>query len=145
MKRVPISPALLLTYRDEKLRLGSELKAVFLPKIAGGISQPTAPSGDYEMKGLGLTVLLGGSASYEVLERKFLALAAWATYQATPTVDFTSRASATTPSPFQFVLEPKILAQFGHFVPSVGVLIPVGGQLGGWNINGVRFRIDAVF
>jgi hypothetical protein len=144
MKRIPVSPALLLTYRDEKLRLGSELKAVFFPKIGGGISQPNVPSGTYEMKGLALTVLLGGSASYEVLERKFLALAAWASYQVTPAVDFSSSASATAPSPFQFVLEPKILAQFGHFVPSVGFLIPVGGQLGG-HINGVRFRIDAVF
>lgn len=144
MKRMPVSPALLFTYRDEKLRLGSELKAVFLPKIGGSIKQPNPTEGTYEMKGLGLTVLLGGSASYEVLERKFLALAAWASYQVTPTVDFTSSASVTKPSPFQLVLEPKILAQFGHFVPSVGFLIPVGGQLGG-HINGVRFRIDAVF
>ncbi|HEX7671309.1 MAG TPA: hypothetical protein VF395_17060 [Polyangiaceae bacterium] len=143
MKRVPISPALTFGYRDEKFRLGSELKAIFMPKVGGSITQPTnASGGTTEMKGLGISVLLGGTASYEVLERKFLALAAWATYQVAQQVEYTS--SATAPSPFQFVLEPRILAQFGHFVPSAGFLIPVGGQLGG-HINGVRIRVEAVF
>jgi hypothetical protein len=140
-KRVPISPALTFGYRDEKFRLGSELKVVFLPKVGGSIAQNPGP-GSYEMKSLAWSVLLGGTASYEVLERKFLALAAWATYQVAPQVDYTS--SATAPSPFQFVLEPRILAQFGHFVPSAGFLIPVGGQLGG-HVNGVRIRVEAVF
>jgi hypothetical protein len=142
-KRLPVSPALLFTSRQDKLRLGADLKAIFFPKVGGNIAAPAQGAGTVEMKSMGLTLLLGGSASYEVLEhRMFLALAAWATYQVTPVIDYTS--SATSPSPFQFVLEPKILAQFGRVVPSVGFLLPVGGQLGG-HINGVRIHVDAVF
>jgi hypothetical protein len=143
-KRVPISPALLFTSRQDKLRLGAELKAIFLPKVGGSIAVPTAfAPGTVELNSFGFVALLGGSASYEVLEHKlFLALAAWATYQSPPLANHPS--SATPPPPFQFVLEPKILAQFGRIVPSVGFVAPVGGQLGG-NIYGLRIHIDAVF
>jgi hypothetical protein len=41
-------------------------------------------------------------------------------------------------------MEPRVLAQFGKVVPSVGFLIPLGGQLGG-NIYGLRLHVDVVF
>jgi hypothetical protein len=141
-KRLPISPALLVTHRDGKLRLSGELKAVAMQKIGGTIAVPVQTPGKVTMNSLAFTALLGGTVSYEVLERKHLALAAWATYTPSPAIDYSS--SATSPTPFQLVMEPKILAQFGRVVPSVGFLIPVGGQLGG-EILGLRIHVDVVF
>jgi hypothetical protein len=143
-KRLPISPALLVSHRDGKLRLSGELKAVAMPKISGQIKSAAAGAsgGNFTMSSFAFTALLGGTVSYEVLEHKHLALAAWATYTASPAIDYSSTASS--PSPFQLVLEPKILAQFGRVVPSVGFLIPAGGQLGG-QIFGLRIHVDVVF
>jgi hypothetical protein len=144
MKRLPISPALQFLYRTTKLRLNGELKAVFLPKIGGGLSASAATykGGSLEVNGLGVWAILGGSVSYEILTRKlFGALAAWATYEIAH--DYTWE-GGNPPSPFQFTMEPRVLAQFGKVVPSVGFLIPLGGQLGG-NIYGLRLHVDVVF
>jgi hypothetical protein len=145
-KRLPISPALLLTHRMDKLRLNGELKAVMMPALGGSIHTPNTggmgSDGKTVLNGFAFTALLGGTASYEVLSHGYLALAAWATYTPSPTIEYTS--SATSPSPFQFVLEPKLLAQFGRVVPSVGFIAPIGGQLGGL-INGVRAHVDVIF
>jgi hypothetical protein len=42
------------------------------------------------------------------------------------------------------VLEPRIFAKFGIITPSLGFLIPIGGQLGG-EINGIRLHVNAEF
>lgn len=141
-KRLPVSPALLLTHRMDKLRLNAELKAVLMPGLGGSIHAPAQTPGTVSLNGFAVTALIGGTASYEVVSHGYLALSAWATYAISPTIDYTS--DATSPSPFQFVLEPKILAQFGRVVPSVGFIAPVGGQLGG-NIYGVRAHVDVIF
>jgi len=143
MKRLPVSPSLLFLYRTDKLRLNGELKGVFLPKIGGGVVTPgLSPNGTYEVNGLSVWAILGGSLSYEILTRKlFGALAAWATYEIAH--DYTWE-GGNPPSPFQFTMEPRVLAQFGKVVPSAGFIIPLGGQLGG-NIYGLRLHVDIVF
>lgn len=143
VKRLPISPALLFTHRVDRFRFGADLKLVIAPKIGGSISQPNAVvGGTYEMKSLSMDAILGGSASYEVIDHLHVALAAWASYQIARPVDYSSGASG--PSNFQLAVEPRVLAQFGHFVPSVGLVLPIGGELGG-NIIGLRLHLDAVF
>jgi hypothetical protein len=143
MKRLPVSPSLLFLYRGGKFRLNAELKTVFLPKVGGGVATPTFhPNGTHEVSGLGMWAILGGSASYEILTRKlFGALATWATYEIAR--DYTWE-GGNPPSPLQFVLEPRVLMQFGRVVPSVGFVMPLGGQLGG-NIYGLRVHVDVVF
>ena len=124
------------------MRLNGELKVVALPQIGGDVNLPSRDSGGtYQYNGFGLWTELGGSVSYEVLEKKYLALAAWATYEIIKDYEWNG---GNPPSPLQFVMEPRILAQFGKVVPSVGLLIPLGGQLGG-NILGVRLHVDVIF
>ena len=134
----------------DKLRLNAELKAVVMPKIGGGIENPGGAgtggvgvgTGTLKENSVALVALIGGTASYEVLSHGFVALSAWFTYTPLPTIEFDS--PATSPTPFQFVLEPKLLAQFGKVVPSVGFVLPVGGQLGG-DMMGVRIHVDVLF
>lgn len=143
LKRVPISPALLFLYRGSKVRVNGELKAVFLPQVGGSVADPalSGPTGTYEYNGLGVWSELGGSISYEAISKGYLALAAWASYEIARDYEWNG---GNPPTPFQFVMEPRILAQFGKFVPSAGVIIPLGGQLGG-NIVGIRLHLDVVF
>jgi len=131
------------TLRADKFRFSGEAKVALMPKTGGSLSQPTEPGGGkYELKSLAVIPVVGGTASYEVFEQKHLALSAWALYPLVEPIAYSS--NATQPSRFQFVLEPKILAQFGRVVPSIGFLIPVGGQLGG-NVNGLRIHVDVIF
>lgn len=144
MKRLPVSPSLQFLYRPSKFRLNAELKAVLLPKIGGGLSNAadSYKGGNLDVNGFGMWAILGGTASYEILSRKlFGALAMWATYEIAH--DYTWE-PGNPPSPFQFVIEPRVLAQFGKVVPSVGFVVPLGGQLGG-NIYGLRVHVDVVF
>jgi hypothetical protein len=140
LKRLPITPALLFTHRAEKFRVNGELKASFMPKIGGSITSPI--TGTLSLPGTAVNVLLGGSASYEVFTHAHVALAAWARYGIVEQVEYD--AAAVTPTRFQFVIEPKLLAQFGHVVPSLGFVLPIGGQLGG-DIWGLRLHVDVIF
>jgi hypothetical protein len=144
-KRLPISPSLLYTHRMESLRLNGELKAVIAPNVGGSITDATetgAGTGTFKMNGVAVDALLGFSASYEFVKHFFGALAVWGEYQISREVVYSS--GATGPSNFQFAIEPKLLAQFGPIVPSVGFVLPIGGELGG-NIVGLRLHVDAVF
>jgi hypothetical protein len=140
LKRLPITPALLVSHHADRLRINGELKAAIMPKIGGTISSPIT-GGTLELPSTALNVVLGGSVSYEVFTHAHIALAAWARYGAEQ-VSYSGTAS--TPSPLQFVAEPKLLAQFGHVVPSLGFVIPIAGQLGG-DIFGLRLHIDVIF
>ena len=140
LKRLPITPALLFTHRADKFRVNGELKTSVMPKIGGSITSP--PTGTLSLPGVAVNVLLGGSASYEVFTHAHIALAAWARYGIIEQVNYD--AAAVNPTRFQFVAEPKLLAQLGHVVPSLGFVIPIGGQLGG-DIWGLRLHVDVIF
>lgn len=139
MKRLPITPSLLFTYRDDRLRVNGELKTSVMPKIGGTITTP-----QMSLPGVAVYALLGGSVSYEVFEHAHVALAAWARYGIIEQVDYDPGSTVSTPTKFQFVTEPKILMQFGHVVPSIGFVLPIGGQLGG-NALGLRLHVDVLF
>jgi hypothetical protein len=142
MKRMPVSLSLGVVHRETHLRLNGEAKAVFLPQIGGTVHQPDASvGGTYEYNGLGVWALLGGSASYEFVKHFYGALAAWVAYEIARDYEWNG---GNPPTPIQFVMEPRILAQFGKVIPSVGFLIPIGGQLGG-NMYGLRLHVDVVF
>jgi hypothetical protein len=85
---------------------------------------------------------LGGDAAYRVVGKVYGGTRAWLVGRLSEPYDFES--SATPPTPFQFVLEPRIFAKFGIITPSLGFLIPIGGQLGG-EINGIRLHVNAEF
>jgi hypothetical protein len=141
-KRLALVPSAHLTHRTDHVRLAAEAKLIFLQSVGGEINDANSDGGTYELNSLAGTALLGGSASYEAISRGHIALATWATYTFARQVSYES--SATGPSPFQLVLEPKLIAQFGRIVPSAGVLLPVGGELGG-KMVGIRLHVDAVF
>jgi hypothetical protein len=140
LKRLPITPALLFSHHEDRFRATGEFKASFMPKIGGNITSPV--TGTLELPGMAVNLVLGGSASYEVFTHAHIALAAWARWGLIEQVKY--HAAATTPTPFQIVAEPKIFAQFGHVVPSLGFVLPIGGQLGG-DIFGIRLHVDVVF
>jgi hypothetical protein len=142
MKRLPITPALLFSYHADRLRINGELKVGVMPKIGGSVTSPT--TGTMSLPAVALNTLLGGSASYEVFEHAHVALAAWARYGFIEQVDYDAGSTVSNPSPFQLVLEPKILMQFGHVVPALGFVLPIGGQLGG-EIWGLRLHVDVIF
>jgi len=142
LKRIPISPALLFTHRANKLRVGGDLKLVFMPDIGGDFAAGALPTGTLSTPALAMTVILGANASYEIFSHAHLALSAWARYGVIEQVDYD--APAVTPSHFQFALEPKFLMQFGHVVPGIGFVIPIGGPLGG-DIYGFRAHVDVIF
>jgi hypothetical protein len=142
IKRLPITPALLFGYHADRLRINGELKVSVMPKIGGNITSPAV--GSLSLPAVALNTLLGGSASYEVFDHAFIALAAWARYGFIEQVDYNGGAGASTPSPFQLVVEPKLFLAIGHVVPAVGFVVPIGGQLGG-DIWGLRLHVDVVF
>jgi hypothetical protein len=144
LKRIPITPAFLFSHHADKFRVGGELKVSIMPKIGDDFASPNLPTGTLSRPTLATTVLLGGSASYEIFTHAHLALAAWARYGIVEQVKYEPTADASTPSHFQLALEPKFLMQFGHVVPGVGFVIPVGGPLGG-DIYGFRVHVDVIF
>jgi hypothetical protein len=145
MKRIPISPALLFSHHAERLRLGADLKFVFAPKIGGDFDhQPPPNQGSLSTPGLAVIGVLGGNASYEIFTHGHLGLAAWLRYGIVEQVKYEPAGNTTTPTPLQFAVEPKFLMQFGHVVPGIGFVLPIGGQLGG-NIYGFRAHVDVIF
>lgn len=99
----------------------------------------------YRQNGLSLRDVTVVGASFEFVEKPamWLGLDGWLAYNPILPIDFVS--TATKKTPFQVVLEPRLGARFGHFVPSVGGVIPVGGQLGDTGMAGVRARLDYVW
>ena len=144
MDRLPIAASLLFSHREGKLRLGADLKAVLMPALGGDpIQDPAANApGTYSKNNFAMDTVLGGNVSYKVIQRGYIALSAWGVYRIIEPIEYTSSAKAETR--LQFALEPKILAQFGPVIPSVGFILPLGGQLGG-NITGLRLHVDVVF
>lgn len=142
LKRIPITPALLFSYREDRLRIGGEFKTSIMPKIGGTITSEPG-GGTLSLSSVAWNVLLGGSVSYEVFTHAHVALAAWARYGIIEQIKY-DLANYTEPSRFQLALEPKVLMQFGHVVPSVGFVVPVASQLGG-EIWGLRLHVDVIF
>lgn len=141
-KYMPITPALLYTYRADRLRLGAELKLVVMPKTGGSVKNPSGATGTYELKSVAFIPVSTVTVSYQIVSQVHLALAAWGLYRFIKPLEYDSK--ATEPSRFQMVFEPRVFAQFGRVVPSVGFLIPAGGELGG-KMNAVRLHVDVVF
>ena len=145
MKRIPISPALLFSHRAERLRLGGEFKIVVAPAIGGDFNhQPPPNQGSLSTPGVAVIPVLGGSATYEIFTHGHLGLAAWARYGIVEQVKYEPAGNTNIPTHFQFAVEPKFLMQFGHVVPGIGFVLPIGGQLGG-NIYGFRAHVDVIF
>jgi hypothetical protein len=141
-KRLPVSPAFVIRYKKKKLLLGGEAKAVLLVKTGGEVQAEDADGGTYTLSSVGIIGFLGGDAAYDLLGKKYVGLRAWLAWRMSEPYDFES--SATPPTPFQFVIEPRIFAKFGIITPSLGFLVPIGGQLGG-EINGIRLHVNAEF
>jgi hypothetical protein len=67
----------------------------------------------------------------------------WLVYSPLEPIKFDS--SATPPSNFQFVGEPRLGAAFGKLRPSLGFIYPLGGRLADAGIAGVRAHLDYAF
>ncbi|MBM4361170.1 MAG: hypothetical protein FJ104_00700 [Deltaproteobacteria bacterium] len=140
---LPVTPGVGVSHRAGAFRAAGDLKVAFLPALGGRVQEPDAGNGTYSLSKLGMFGVLGGSASYEVVRRTHVALAAWATYAIAEQLDYAS--DATSPSGLQLALEPRVLAQFGRVLPSLGLLVPLGGPLADAGMIGVRARVDVVF
>jgi hypothetical protein len=142
-KRLPITPGFIMRYQRKKLQAGGEVKVVVMPKIGGEINDPGEyGTGALELRTLGLFAFLGGDVAYDVLGEKYIGLRGWMVWRTVEPIHFETDATGDTP--FQFGLEPRIFAKFGIFTPSVGLVVPLGGQLGG-EIMGLRLHGSFVF
>ena len=61
-----------------------------MPKVGGTIVEPNPGGGTLSLNAVAVTALLGGTASYEVIDHVHLALAAWLAYVASPSIDYSS-------------------------------------------------------
>lgn len=143
--RIPVTPALLLTYRRSALSLEGEAKVMVAPKISGDIEEPNDPTGagTYEMNPVALTALLGGGLDYEFFKPLSAGLRLWTVWDAIREVDF--EGTADGPSPFGLFVEPRFLARFGAITPSLGLVVPVAAEKVAGEILALRIRVDAEF
>jgi hypothetical protein len=150
-ERLPIVPFVGITYEGEKLDVRAFTKLVLAPDLGTEIRQPEEVSGStvigtYEAAGMALRSVTGAGVAYWFLDSPRLSggLDAWAVVNAVEPVEFESR-SASGPSPFQFVIEPKLAAMFGPVRPSLGYVLPIGGRLSDTDAQGLRLRLDIGF
>jgi hypothetical protein len=143
--RIPVTPALLLSYRRKALSLEGEAKVMVAPKISGDIEVPDDPdgAGTYEMNPVALTALLGGGVDYEFFKPLSGGLRLWTVWDAIREVDFEGTAGG--PSPFGLFVEPRVMARFGAITPSLGLVVPVAGTELVGEMLALRIRVDAEF
>jgi hypothetical protein len=87
-------------------------------------------------------VTLAG-VTWDAASKLWLGLDAWLAWNLLEGVKFES--SATPPSPFQFVVEPKVGLRFGNVRPAASFIYPIGGRLRDSGIQGVRLHADFAF
>jgi hypothetical protein len=103
---------------------------------------PNNALGRLELNSVSLRNVTLVGVRYDLTNKPVLWIGAdlWAVYNPLEPIEFES--SATPPSPFQFVAEPRVGAAFGKLRPSLGFVYPIGGRLSDSGIMGFRLHID---
>jgi hypothetical protein len=104
-----------------------------------------AQQGSLKLHSVSLRDVTLAGIRYDFLNKPVLWVGAdlWVVYNAIEPIKFES--SATPPSPFQLVGEPRLGAAFGKVRPSLGFIYPFGGRLADAGIMGFRAHVDFAF
>ena len=146
-KRLPVVPLIGIRHRRSRLSAHTYTKMVFLVDTGTGLEEPTNPVGTFSVNSLAMRWVFAGGAQYAFLPDPFVfgGLESWMVYNLIEPIEFQSGGGGDEPSKFQLVFEPRVGATFGAVTPSIGYLIPAGGQLADVGINGLRVRVEASF
>jgi hypothetical protein len=146
-KRLPVTPQFGIRHQRSRLKAEAWTKLVFGFLIGDDLSQPEQTDGTLTQNSVAIRSVTGAGVRYTYLESPslFAGLDSWFVYKLVEEIEFQSRGQGDEPSTFQLVFEPKLGATFGAVTASVGYVLPIGGQLGDANSQGVRLGIAAEF
>jgi hypothetical protein len=120
------------------INLGTDIRD---PKVYG--TDPTGQLGEVTVKAVSLRDVTLVGIKYDLSRSFWVGADAWVVYNPLEPVQYES--SATPPTKFQFVGEPRLGAVFGKVRPSVGFVYPIGGRLADSGIFGIRAHLDYAF
>lgn len=122
-------------------------------KLIAGFNIASALDNDRVFGGVGrldqnpvaLRSVTGAGLAYQLLDEPALGagLDAWFVYNPIVPIEFESE--ARPPTPFQFVVEPRLFANLGKLRPSLGLVLPIGGRLHNADMLAVRVHLDYAF
>ena len=116
---------------------------------AGGQSPVVPPQGSgapvSTINSVAVEWIVGGEAYANVLTGHLdLGLRAWGTVLFKEPIEEDLGPASGTPSKFQFVLEPSVLGRFGPIRTALGLIVPLGGQLGS-DVQIFGLRLSAAY
>lgn len=149
-KRVPVTLSGGLDYHNGALRAYGYDKLIFGIDTGTTLVEPSTPypsGGRLVVNKVAFRNVLFGGATYDIFQGPDLwaGLDAWLVYDAVKAIDYESGSGAVEPSPFQFVIEPRVGMRFGKLRPNIGFIYPLGGRLGEAGSTAFRAKIDYAF
>jgi hypothetical protein len=145
-KRLPVLLGIGIRHERRALVLSAATKFAFGLRMGGSFDDfhdSTTQGTYYTSNALSLRNVTVLSGTYDIVPKFWGGADLWMTTLMIPEVGYKS--PATPPSPFQFVLEPRVGLKLGKIRPSAGVLLPLGGRLADPGMFGVHLRLDVVF
>ncbi|MFO7180876.1 MAG: hypothetical protein DIU78_019400 [Pseudomonadota bacterium] len=143
-ERLPILLGVGLRHEAKGLELHASTKFVFGINVGGQLQDPGYyPTGTLNLNTVAIRNVTLAGLTLDVLEKPdvWAGLDAWLAYRLLDPIEFES--GATPPSDLQFVLEPRVGARFDKIRPSLGFILPLGGQAG--DIWAIRLHADYAF
>ncbi|HLV65400.1 MAG TPA: hypothetical protein VKY73_06295 [Polyangiaceae bacterium] len=143
-ERLPILLGVGLRHEMKGLELHAWTKFVFGINVGGDLQDPSYfPTGTLNLNTVAIRNVTLVGLTVDVLEKPELwaGVDAWLATRLIDPIEFES--GATQPSDLQFVIEPRIGARFGKIRPSLGFILPLGGQAG--DIWAIRLHADYAF
>lgn len=150
-KRLPIVLGAGIRHQRKALDAYASSKFVFGINLGTEITNPdlfaTGGGGELKVNSVSMRNVTLAGATYVFLKKPQLwgGVDTWMVIEMMDPVAYESIESVETPSPFEFVLEPRLGAMFGQLRPSLGLVVPLGGELGDAGMIGLRIHADYAF
>lgn len=141
--RLPIVLGVGIRHQRGAFEVHASTKLVFGINLGEDLTPVSVPGGgELVVNSLSLRDVTLAGVSYQFLDKPGLwaGLDTWLVYEPIEPLEFES--SAVDPSPFQFVVEPRVGALFGKLRPSLGVVLPIGGRLADGGLTGFRLHVE---
>jgi hypothetical protein len=146
--RFGIIPKGSISYKAGAIDTGAFLKVPVLIKAGGEAPAPpiAASAATFTLNSTIIMGVIGGDFHYGFADNKVdVGARAWAALLSNDYYDINfSGGGVTTPSKFQFVLEPQVRVALGSIRGTLGFIWPLGGRLGG-DQQVIGFRLMAAY
>lgn len=142
-KRVPVIAGVGIRHDALKLQVHAATKFVAGVRISSGDLANThyyGVIGEVQNNLVGVRNVTDVGLAYSFSEKFWAGADVWTAINIIEPIHFKS--SASPPSPFQFVGEPKLGLRFGKIRPSLGFIFPLGGRLADTGMYGAHLRVD---